>query len=133
MKITVLADADAVACFGCRPHRRGGSGQLWRHAAVSSWPSAAATPRGKCCVPWQEKKFPGRAYISCRWTNAWPQWEMPDRNFTHLRESLSERAPLRPEQIHDMPVEAPDLGLAATQYALMLREIVGVPPVWDSG
>jgi 6-phosphogluconolactonase/glucosamine-6-phosphate isomerase/deaminase len=34
--------------------------------------------------------------------------EHPDRNQTHLRESLHERAPLRPEQIHAMPVEAPD-------------------------
>ena len=29
----------------------------------------------------------------------------PDRNLTHLRESLLEHAPLRPEQIHAMPVE----------------------------
>jgi 6-phosphogluconolactonase len=57
--------------------------------------------------------------------------EDPDRNFTHLRESLLEHAPLRPEQIHGMPVEAPDLELAATRYAMMLREIAGVPPVLD--
>ncbi len=29
----------------------------------------------------------------------------PDRNLTHLRESLLEHAPLRPEQIYAMPVE----------------------------
>src|SRR5579871_3099771 len=33
----------------------------------------------------------------------------PDRNLTHLRESLLEHAPLSPEQIHAMPVEAADL------------------------
>ncbi len=33
----------------------------------------------------------------------------PDRNLTHLRESLLQHAPLRPEQIHAMPVEAADL------------------------
>src|SRR5215469_14024041 len=33
----------------------------------------------------------------------------PDRNLTHLRESLLTRVPLRPDQIHAMPVEAPDL------------------------
>jgi len=30
----------------------------------------------------------------------------PDRNLTHLRESLLGHAPLLPEQIHDMPVES---------------------------
>src|ERR1700747_2790843 len=30
----------------------------------------------------------------------------PDRNLAHLRESLLEHAPLPPEQIHAMPVEA---------------------------
>jgi 6-phosphogluconolactonase len=29
----------------------------------------------------------------------------PERNLTHLRESLLEHAPLRPQQIHAMPVE----------------------------
>src|SRR5580692_10185552 len=37
----------------------------------------------------------------------------PDRNLTRLRESLLQRAPLRPEQIHAMPVEADDLQAAA--------------------
>jgi 6-phosphogluconolactonase len=55
----------------------------------------------------------------------------PDRNLTHLRESLLEHAPLRPEQIHAMPVEAADLQAAAAQYALALREVAGSPPVLD--
>ncbi len=55
----------------------------------------------------------------------------PDRNLTHLRESLLQHAPLHPEQIHAMPVEWPDLEAAATQYALALREIAGSPPVLD--
>jgi len=38
---------------------------------------------------------------------------------------------LRPEQIHAMPVESPDLKAAAMQYALALREITGSPPVLD--
>src|SRR5262245_23318707 len=54
-----------------------------------------------------------------------------DRNLTHLRESLLQRAPLRPEQIHAMPVETADLRAGATQYALALREIAGSPPVLD--
>jgi 6-phosphogluconolactonase len=55
----------------------------------------------------------------------------PDRNLTHLRESLLQRAPLPPEQIHAMPVEAADLQAAAAQYARALEEIAGSPPVLD--
>ncbi len=55
----------------------------------------------------------------------------PDRNLTHLRESLLEHAALRPEQIHALPVESLDLEVAATEYALALREIAGSPPVLD--
>jgi len=55
----------------------------------------------------------------------------PDRNLTSLRESLLDHAPLLPEQIHDMPVELPDLENAAAQYAATLRRIAGSPPVLD--
>jgi 6-phosphogluconolactonase/glucosamine-6-phosphate isomerase/deaminase len=55
----------------------------------------------------------------------------PDRNFTHLRESLRGQPSIRPEQIHAMPVEAPDLNAAATQYAMTLRNIAGATPVLD--
>jgi 6-phosphogluconolactonase len=54
-----------------------------------------------------------------------------DRNLTHLRESLLQHAPLRPEQIHAMPVESPNLEAAATQYSLALRKLAGSPPVLD--
>src|SRR5258708_4174731 len=55
----------------------------------------------------------------------------PDRNLSHLRESLLEHAPLRPEQIFAMPVESPDLDAAAIRYAMTLKEIAGSPPVLD--
>jgi 6-phosphogluconolactonase len=55
----------------------------------------------------------------------------PDRNLTHLRESLLKHAPLRPEQIHAMPVESADLEAAAIEYSLDLREVAGTPPVLD--
>jgi 6-phosphogluconolactonase len=55
----------------------------------------------------------------------------PDRNLTHLRESLLQHAPLRPEQIHGMPVEAADLQTAAAQYAFTLQGVAGTPPVLD--
>jgi 6-phosphogluconolactonase len=55
----------------------------------------------------------------------------PDRNLTHLRESLLQHVPLRPDQIHAMPVESPDLDAAAAQYASVLRDVAGSPPVLD--
>ena len=55
----------------------------------------------------------------------------PDRNLTHLRVSLLDHAPLVPEQIHDMPVESPNLETAAAQYATTLRQLAGSPPVLD--
>jgi 6-phosphogluconolactonase len=55
----------------------------------------------------------------------------PDRNLTHLRESLLAHCPLRSEQVHAMPVESPDLEAAAARYALTLREIAGNPAMLD--
>jgi 6-phosphogluconolactonase len=55
----------------------------------------------------------------------------PDRNLTHLRESLLDHAPLDPEHIHDMPVESPDLEAAAAQYSATLRQVAGSPAVLD--
>jgi 6-phosphogluconolactonase len=55
----------------------------------------------------------------------------PDRNLTHLQESLLEHAPLSPSQIHPMPVESLDLEAAAARYALTLQSIAGLPPVLD--
>jgi len=55
----------------------------------------------------------------------------PDRNLTHLHESLLAHAPITREQIHAMPVTLSDLDAAAKQYAATLREVLGTPPVLD--
>ncbi len=64
----------------------------------------------------------------------------PDRNLTHLRESLLEHSGvlnsqpvcrLLPERVYPMPVAETDLALAASRYARELREIAGSPPVLD--
>jgi 6-phosphogluconolactonase len=55
----------------------------------------------------------------------------PDRNWTHLHESLLDRAPLPPDQAHAIPVESPDLAAAAAQYAEVLGQIAGEPPALD--
>lgn len=54
-----------------------------------------------------------------------------DRNLTHLRESLLTRVRLSPEQLHAMPVEAPNLEVAAKEYSGALNRIAGSPAVLD--
>jgi 6-phosphogluconolactonase len=55
----------------------------------------------------------------------------PDRNLTHLRESLIGHVPLPPEHVHAMPVEHPDLGAAVASYARELAAVTGAPVVLD--
>jgi 6-phosphogluconolactonase len=55
----------------------------------------------------------------------------PDRNLTHLRESLLDVVRLPPEQLHAMPVEDSDLNAAANQYGKLLQRLAGIPAVLD--
>ena len=55
----------------------------------------------------------------------------PDRNLTHLRESLLGHAPLLPERIHAMQVEQKDTEAAAAAYARVVGEIAGSPAIID--
>ena len=55
----------------------------------------------------------------------------PQRNLTHLRECFLSRVPLRPDQIHAMPVESSDPEAAARQYARTLEMLAGAPPALD--
>jgi len=120
MKLEVLADADAVA-------RRGGE----RLAAASR---AAVAARGRFAValsgghtPWAMLRALAGEDVPWRAVHVFQVDERiapagdPERNLTHLRESLA-RAPLPPEQIHAMPVEAADLDAAARDYARELPE-----------
>ena len=130
MEITVLADADAVA-----------------HAAaaiIAAAARAAVAARGRFVVavsggytPWQMLRALAGEDVPWKSVHVTQVDERvapagdPDRNLTHLRESLLEHAPLPPEQIYAMPVESPDLQAAAAQYARTLQEIAGSPPVLD--
>jgi len=55
----------------------------------------------------------------------------PDRNLTHLRESLLQNAPLDPAHIYPMPVESRNPVDAAAEYAMTLQKIAGSPPILD--
>jgi 6-phosphogluconolactonase len=128
LKVEVFADADAVA----------------RQAAalIAVEARAAVAARGRFVVavsgghtPWamlralsaEDVPWPS-VYLTQVDERVAPAGD-PDRNLTHIRESL--RAPLRPEQILAMPVEAPDLQAAVARYAATLQEIAGSPPVLD--
>jgi 6-phosphogluconolactonase len=130
MKIEVLEDVDAVAEKAAE--------------IIAADARAAVAARGRCVVavsggrtPWVMLR--ALAGQDVPWADVHivqvDERVAPaghaDRNLTHLRESLLEHAPLRPEQIHAMPVESPDLEGAAARYGATLREIAGTPPVLD--
>jgi 6-phosphogluconolactonase len=131
MKIEVFDSADLVAQKAA--------------AIIASEARAAAAARGRFLIavsgghtPWvmlralgNEDDVPWSAVHVIQVDERVAPAGDPDRNLTHLRESLLEHAPLGPEQIHDMPVELPDLETAAAQYAETLRRIAGSPPVLD--
>jgi 6-phosphogluconolactonase len=130
MKIDILADADAVAREAAR--------------LIAAEARAAVAARGLFVLavsgghtPWLMLRALAGEPVP------WPEVHLvqvdervapagdPDRNLTHLGESLLTRVPLRPEQTHAMPVEAPDLEAAARSYARRLEEVAGSPPVLD--
>ena len=130
MRIEVLADADAVAGAGA--------------AFTAEEARGAVAARGRFVVafsgghtPW--KMLRALADEKMPWPNVHvvqvdervaPAGD-PDRNFTHLRESLLAHCPLRPEQVHAMPVESADLEAASSRYAAALRDLAGAPIVLD--
>src|SRR4030095_16970252 len=126
MKIEILAEADAVAREAAKiiaAEARAVVGERGRFVmAVSGghtpWQMLRALANEE--VPWEGVHV---VQVDERVAAAGD----PDRNLTHLHESLLEHAPLRREQIHAMPVESPDLDAAAKRYALTLQEIAGSP------
>ena len=130
MNIEILIDADAVARKAAEiiaAEARATVAERGRFImAVSGghtpWKMLRALANEK--VPWEGVRV---VQVDERVAPAGDQ----DRNLSHLRESLLEYAPLRPEQILAMPVEWPDLDAAAKGYAETLQKIAGSPPVLD--
>ncbi len=130
MKIEVLDDADAVADEAS--------------AIIATDARIAVAARGRFIMavsggrtPWlmlralADKELPWDGVHVLQVDERVAPAGDPDRNLTHLRESLLERAPLRPEQIHAMPVESQDLQAAVSSYAATLHEVAGSPAVLD--
>ena len=104
--------------------------RLWC-AGDSSLRLAVAVHRGSCCGRWQAKTSLGRRVHVVQVDERVAPAGDPDRNLTHLNESLLEHAPLRREQLYAMPVEAPELASAAERYAVTLQKIAGSPALLD--
>ncbi len=130
MKIEVYPDADAVARKAAKLIAK-----VARDAVAARGKFVMAASGGK--TPWimlrdlakQEVPWNG-VYVVQVDERVAPEGD-PDRNLTHLRESLLEHAPLHPEQIRAMPVESSNVEAACVQYAQTLAEIAGSPPVLD--
>lgn len=122
MEIEVLADADAVA-------RRAAAfiADAARTAAEARGRFVFAVSGGR--TPWimlralAEEEVPWEAVEIVQVDERVAPEGDADRNLTHLRESLLERAPLKPGQIHAMPVAAEDLDGAAREYGDVLRNL----------
>jgi 6-phosphogluconolactonase len=130
MKIEVFADADAVAKAAAQ--------------LIAVEARSAVAVRGKFIMAVSGGKTPWQMLRDLAGEDVpWPDVHVfqvderiapagdADRNLTHLRESLLSHAPLRPEQIHAMPVEEKDLEEAVASYATTLQQIAGSPPVLD--
>jgi 6-phosphogluconolactonase len=130
MKIQILADADAVAREAAR--------------IIAAEARAAVAARGRFIMavsgghtPWEMLRALAGEEVPWKQVHVVQVDERiapagdPDRNLTHLQESLLSHAPLPPAQIHAMPVEEKDHEQAAASYAKTLQQIAGAPPVLD--
>ena len=135
MKIEALADADAVARAGA--------------AFIAAEARASVAARGRFIMaisggrtPW--KMLRALADEPMPWADVHvvqvdervaPAGD-PDRNLTHLHESLLAHCPLDPEQVHAMPVESPDLEAASDKICpdaaarLPALPPYSISPIW---
>jgi 6-phosphogluconolactonase len=129
MRIEVLPD-DATVTRKAAEH----IGTLAREAVAARGRFVLAVSGGH--TPWQmlralaDQALPWDAvYVAQVDERVAPAGD-PDRNLTHLRESLW-GSPLPPDRILAMPVEDPDLEAAAGRFAAALERVAGAPAVLD--
>ena len=133
MKIEVLANDDAVAKAAA-----GVIASQARAAVAARGVFTLAVSGGK--TPWAMLKDLASEEVPWSQVHVFQIDERiapdgdPDRNLTHLYESLITRggnAPIPKENIHAMPVNAADPVEGAKEYEQTLREFCGNPPVLD--
>jgi 6-phosphogluconolactonase len=130
MKIEVLANDDAVAKAAA-----GVIAAAAREAVAARGLFTLAVSGGK--TPWAmlrdlaSEEVPwSRVHVFQIDERIAPDGD-PDRNLTHLHESLLGNAPIPKENIHAMPVNAVDPVEGAGEYEKTLQELCGNPPVLD--
>lgn len=130
MKLEVLADADSVAAEAARRVAAEARDAVAARGVFSFAVSGGSTPWKMLArlagedVPWASLHlFQVDERVA-------PEGD-PDRNLTHLRESLLAQAPLPEAQLHAMPVNDAELEAAAADYARTLARVAGTPPVLD--
>jgi len=130
MKLDVLADPEAVAAEGAARIAAaardavGAKGRFTLAVSGGHTPWVMLAALAKEDLPWSGIEI---FQVDERVAAA----DSPDRNFFHLRQSLIDRVPLPPENVHPMPVEADDLAVAAVEYAATLEMVTGSPPQLD--
>lgn len=131
MNVEILADAEAVALRAAR----------WLAASAR----AAAARRGQFLLavsggrtPWQMLRVLAAEDVP------WDKFHLfqvdervapegdPERNLTHVRESLLATVRLPAGQLHPMPVDGEDLRAAAAQYQREIEAVAGTPAVFDA-
>ena len=130
LKIEVLADDDAVAKSAA-----GVIAAAAREAVAARGVFTLAVSGGK--TPWAMLKDLASEEVPWSQVHVFqideriaPEGD-PDRNLTHLHESLLGNAPIPKENIHAMPVNAADPVEGAAEYEKTLQEICGNPPTLD--
>jgi len=123
----VLADADAVARRGAGLIAAAARDAVAERGGFAFAVSGGRTPWAMLAalageeMPWQRTElFQVDERVA-------PSGD-PDRNWTHLGESLLARIPLARERLHPMPVEEGDLAAAARRYAAELARASGAAP-----
>lgn len=130
MEVRVLADAEAVAVEAASMIASEGREAVAARGRFVLAVSGGYTPwnmlRALACeqVPWSD------VYVAQVDERVAPAGH-PDRNLTHLHESLLDHVPLPPGHVLAMPVEFPDAEAAALHYAQRLQQVAGTPPVLD--
>ena len=130
MKVDILPDADQVAQAAAR--------------FIAATARSAVAMRGRFTLavsgghtPWQMLRALAREDVPWSGVHLFQVDERvapagdPDRNLTHIQESLLATVKLAAGHLHPMPVEAGDLAAAAARYAHELESVAGSPAVLD--
>jgi 6-phosphogluconolactonase len=130
MRIQVLADDDAVARAGAAFTAAEARAAVAARGRFVLAVSGGRTPR-KMLRALADEDVPWAGVHVFQVDERIAPAGDPDRNFTHLQESLLAHCPIPAGQVHPMPVEAVDLEAASVRYAQTLRQVAGTPPVLD--